>query len=147
MSYHLRRHSFEFFFINHVICLFSVEQASVSTCFLSSCIGSQIMSDITPRKRASIISLWSNTQLSQRDIARRFGVNQSTVSRLLKQVAKTGSGSPQRKGKCGKKRKTSPRDDIFLIRQSKLDPRKTSFDLQRDLAHTGKQISSSTVRK
>ena len=44
-----------------------------------------------------------------------------TVSRLLKQVAKTGSGSPQRKGKCGRKRKTSPRDDIFLIRQSKLD--------------------------
>ena len=124
-----------------------MEQASVSMCFLSSCIGSQIMSDITPRKRASIFSLWSNTQLSQRDIARRFGVNQSTVSRLLKQVAKTGSGSPQRKGKYGRKRKTSPRDDIFLIRQSKLDQRKTSFDLQRDLAHTGKQISSSTVRK
>ena len=119
----------------------------MSTCFLSSCIGSQNMSDITPRKRASIISLWSNTQLSQRDIARRFGVNQSMVSRLLKQVAKTGSGSPQRKGKCGRKQKTSPRDDIFLIRQSKLDPRKTSFDLQRDLSHTGKQISFSTVRK
>ena len=103
------------------------------------------MSDTTPRKRASILSLWNLAGSSQR--ARPLDVNQSTVYRLIKQIAKTGSATPRRKGKCGRKRKTSPRDDIFVMSQSKLDPRKTSFDLQRDLALTGSENSASALRK
>ena len=74
-------------------------------------------------------------------------VKQFTVSRLIKQVAKTGSATSQWKRKCGRKRKTSSRDDIFVMRQSKLDPRKNSLDLQRDVALTGTEISASEMRK
>ena len=89
---------------------------------------SSTLSDTTPRKRASILSLWKHAELSQREIARRLDVNQSIVTRLIKQVTKIGSATPQRKGKCGRKSKTTPRDNAFVIRQSKLDPRKSSFD-------------------
>ena len=69
------------------------------------------------------------------------------MARLIKQVALTGSATPQRKEKCGRKRKTSLGDDIFVMRQSKLDPSKTSFDLLKNLALTGTEISASAVRK
>ena len=108
------------------------------------------LDDVTPLLCdviASILSLWKFAELSQREIARRLNVNQSTVSRLIKQVTKTGSTTPQRKRKCGKKRKTTSRHDAFVMRQSKLDPRKTSFNLQRDLAFIGTEISASAVRK
>ena len=85
---------------------------------------SSTMSDTTPRKQASILSLWEHAELSHREIARRLNVNQSTASHLIKQATKTGSATPQRKGKCGRKRKTTPRDDAFVMRQSKLGPPK-----------------------
>ena len=65
----------------------------------------------------------------------------------MKQVAKTGSATPPRKGKSGRKRKTSLREDIFVMRQSKLDLGKTSFNLLRDLALTETEITASAVRK
>ena len=47
--------------------------------------------------------------------------------------------------KCGRKRKTTPKDDTIL-RNSQKNPRKTSFDLQKDLVLAGVRISSGTVR-
>ena len=108
---------------------------------------SSTMSNTSPRKRASILSLWKHAELSQREIARCLNVNQSTVPRLIKQVTKTGSTTPQKKGNCGRKCKTIPRDDASVMRQSKLNPRKTSIDLQRDLAFTRTEITASAVRK
>ena len=84
---------------------------------------------------------------SQREIAAIVGVSQRSVSRIIEQGVTTGSLSPKRKGNCGRKRKTTPRDDFYLIRQSKLAPRKTSDDLQKDLAGAGVNVSSSTVRR
>uniref|UniRef100_A0A3Q3R911 Transposase Tc1-like domain-containing protein n=1 Tax=Monopterus albus TaxID=43700 RepID=A0A3Q3R911_MONAL len=55
------------------------------------------------------------------------------------------SVSPKRKGKCGQKRKTTPRDDAYLIRESAQDPRKTSDVLKVDLKEKGIEVSSSTV--
>ena len=55
---------------------------------------SSMMSDTTLRKRASILSLWKHAELSQREIARRYDVNQSTISRMIKQVTKTGTATP-----------------------------------------------------
>jgi hypothetical protein len=53
----------------------------------------------------------------------------------------------KRLGKCRRKRKTTQADDRFLLRKSKLDPRKTSQELQQDLAESGIVIHDSTVRK
>ena len=46
-----------------------------------------------------------------------------------------------------KKRKTTPGDNAFLIRNSKLDPGKRSFDPQKDLQHCELQISATTLRR
>ena len=66
------------------------------------------------------------------------------VLRVIKRFEDTGSTSPKRKGKCG--RKTSKREDAFVLRQSKFDPKKTSVDLRNDLAAVGVDISTSLVR-
>ena len=103
--------------------------------------------DVTPRKRTKIFTLFEHSEKSQGEIATIVGVSQRSVSRIIKQGVTTGSLSPKRKGNCGRKRKTTPRDDLFLIRQSKLAPQKTSHDLQKDLARAGVRVSSSTVRR
>lgn len=103
--------------------------------------------DITPRKREKIITLSEHTSMSQRDIARTCGVSQGAVSKIVKLKKETGSVNVKRLGNCGRKRKTTPRDDSFLLRKSKLDPRKTSQDLQQDLAASGIVIHDSTVRR
>ena len=104
------------------------------------------MADITPKKRSRIVTLAKHTKYTQRDMASIVGVSQKSVSRIIKQQAETGSVTPKRKGKCGRKWKTT-RDDAFLIRNGKLDPKKSSFDLQKDLQHSGVQISATTVRR
>lgn len=77
----------------------------------------------------------------------RSGVSLGAVNKILKQKKTTGTIDVQRKGKCGRKRKTTPRDEAFLIRESKLNPRKTSQELQKDLAHVGVIVHDSTIRK
>ncbi|KAK9871192.1 hypothetical protein WA026_011473 [Henosepilachna vigintioctopunctata] len=103
--------------------------------------------DITPRKRSKIIALYEHTSMTVRDIAEAVGVGKSSVSRILKTFEEGGSSSPKRKGNCGRKRKTSPRTDKLSIRNSKINPRKTSTDLRRDLMASGVEVSTSTMRK
>ena len=103
------------------------------------------MADITPKKRACIWAFHEHCQASTRDIAKLYNVSQSSVARIIKQFKETGS--PKRKGKCGRKRKTTARNDAYLLRKSKLDPRKTSSDLQKDLSTAGVEISASLVRR
>lgn len=103
--------------------------------------------DITPRKRTKIVTLSEHTSMTQRDIAKRCNVSVGAVNKILKQKRDTGTIEVNRKGRCGRKRKTTARDEAFLIRESKLNPRKTSQQLQRDLAHAGVIIHDSTVRK
>ena len=103
--------------------------------------------DTTPRKRVKILTLHEHTAKKQREIASIEDVNQPTVSRILKQARTTGTLGPKRKEKCGKKRKTSTRDDIRLLRKSKKDPRKTSPMLRKDLLSSGVNVISSTVRR
>lgn len=85
--------------------------------------------------------------MTVRDIAAAVGVGKSSVSRIINQQNKFGTLSPKRKSKCGRKRKTTPRTDKFLVRNSKMHPRKTSTDLQRELLATGVSVDSSTVRR
>ena len=48
--------------------------------------------------------------------------------------------------KCRRKKKTMPRTDTYLHKESKLNPRKTSFQLQQNLASAGGLVDSTTVR-
>ena len=103
--------------------------------------------DITPSKRAKIVTLHEHTSMSQRKIAKTVGVSKGSVYNILKQKQESGNVDIKRKGNCGRKRKTTKRDDISILRNSKLHPRKTSEDLKRDLDATGVHVSSSTVRR
>lgn len=84
--------------------------------------------------------------MSQRDIARKCGVSQGAVCKIIKCKRETGSVDVKRIGNCGRKRRTTPRDVLFLLRKSKLDRTKTSHDLQLDLAASVIVIHVSTVR-
>ena len=55
--------------------------------------------------------------------------------------------TPNRKGNCGRKKKTTPRTDANLLRESKFNPRKTNFQLQQNLTSVGVMVDSSTVRR
>jgi len=59
----------------------------------------------------------------------------------------TGTFSPSRRGRCGRKRKTTTREDRILLKHSITDPRKTSDQLRNDLAGYGVNVCSSTVRR
>lgn len=52
-----------------------------------------------------------------------------------------------RKLKCGRKGKTIKRDEAFLIRESKLNPRKASEELHQDIAHVEVIIHSLPFEK
>ena len=60
--------------------------------------------DTTSRKRTKILTLHEHTAKNQCEIASIVGVNQSTVSQILKQAQTTGTLSPKRKEKCGRER-------------------------------------------
>ena len=53
--------------------------------------------DITPTKRAKIVTLCDHTTMSQRKIAERVGVNLGSVSSILKQKRETGNVEVQEK--------------------------------------------------
>lgn len=103
--------------------------------------------DITPKKRSKIVTLALFCQKSQRDIAKTCKVSQKTVSNVIRLYKSTGSVSPRRLGKCGRKRKTTRRDDRRLLQESIRFPKKTSSQLKRDLPQIAGAISSRTVRR
>ena len=102
--------------------------------------------DITPRKRSRIITLTENTSMTVRQIAEVAGVGKSAVSKIIRNYRATGSFSPKRKEKCGRKRKTTPRSDTLLLRNSKIHPYKTSVDLQRDLLYARSTASKESPK-
>ena len=101
--------------------------------------------DVSPRKRASILTLRENIEKIYREISKIVGVSISTISRIMKMKKETGSLTPKRKG--GRKRKTTPKDNAYLIRESVKDPRKTSDAIKTTLGEKRIEISSSTIRR
>ena len=80
--------------------------------------------DVSPRKRANILTLRENADKSYREISKIVGASKSTLSRVVKMKKETGTATPKRKGKCGRKRKTTPRDDTYVLQESVKDPKK-----------------------
>jgi transposase len=103
--------------------------------------------DITPKKQAKVVALNENTSMAVRDIASVVGVGKSSVSRILCEYKDSGSLSANRKGKCGRKRKPTPRTDELLLRNSRLHPTMTSKDRQRDFLASGIDIDVSAVQR
>ena len=83
--------------------------------------------------------------MSQRKIAESVGVSLRSVSSIMKQKRETGNVEVQKKGMCGRKRKTTKRDDLTLLRNSKLNPQRISEELKKNLDESGVHVSSFTV--
>jgi transposase len=80
-----------------------------------------------------------------RDISSIVDVGKLSASRMFCVYKDFGSLSPNREGKCGRKRKTTPHTDQLLLRNSRLHPTMRSKDFQRDLLTSGIDIDASTV--
>ena len=65
----------------------------------------------------------------------------------MKRAEDKGNPGTLRKGRCGRKRKTTPYDDKVVKRNSVKDLKKNSKDLQRDIASARVNICSSTTRR
>lgn len=97
--------------------------------------------------RSKVIALSQYTSKTQRQIAEACGISLGSVNNIIKLNRESGSVLPQRAEKCGRKRKTTKKEDMLLIRNSKINPTKTSDDLQKELAVSGTQVHASTVRR
>ena len=74
-------------------------------------------------------------------------MSQKSLSRIINQQAETRSFTPKSKRRCGRKLKMTQRDIAVLIRNSKHDSKKSSFDHQKNLQHSRLRISFTTVRR
>ena len=100
------------------------------------------MANITHVKRTCICSLWQHSYYTKSH--RKYGGRKSKVCIL--DYAATGSAVPRSKGKCGRKQKSTPKDEAFLLINNKKNPGKSSFELQKNLAYFGVHVSSATLR-
>ena len=91
-----------------------------------------------------VLSLHQPRKKSQREIAKAVGISQATVQAKV-QIVNTLSSN--RKGKSGRKKKTTPKTDAYSLKESKLNLRKIDFQLQQDLASAVVSADSSTVRR
>ena len=102
--------------------------------------------DLTPRKIGQIKTLLENTQLNKMQIAKKANVSQSTIFTIKKRLDFQGTASPQRAGRCGRPRKTTPQSDRWLARYSLKNRRLSSRQLSLELRSQGVAANARTVR-
>ena len=103
--------------------------------------------DVTPRKRAKVLTLHQHTKNLQREIAKCVGVSQPTVHRLIKKFQIEKDLTPNKKGNFGKRKRQPPERMLTCLRRVNSTQKKTSFQLQQDLDFAGVMVDSSTVRR
>ena len=91
--------------------------------------------DITSRKRAQIVTLRQHSNMTIRKIGEKLNVSKSNVGRIFKMMdTNCDVTKTKRWDQCRGKRKTTSRDDKMILQNTFKGLRKTSEDLQRDLA-------------
>ena len=85
--------------------------------------------------------------MTQREIGTKFKVGVATVHRIIHHFKETGSITPKKTENCGRKNKTSPTDDHFLLGKRKTNPRLTVVDLARNLTDRGVNLHASNVHR
>lgn len=82
--------------------------------------------------------------MSQRHLAERLNINQSTISRIWTRYRETGKYD--RRIGSGRKRATTAREDRDLARAAILNPALTTRQIARDVLPS-RRISDETVRR
>ena len=98
----------------------------------------------TPVKLAIVAA--KELDQTDRDVAKLFNVNQSTVCRVYKRYKETND--VHRKRISGRPRKTNEVHDQSIIDLVEMDPNKTATDVtDHTLRHFGLTISQATARR
>ena len=105
------------------------------------------MKDIPEHIRERIIALHNHTSKTQREIAVDLGVSQNLVGLVIRHFNATGTVSTDRKGKCGRKQKLTPRDKTLTVRESKKDPAATAAEIRSRCGAVGQKVGLTTIRK
>lgn len=103
--------------------------------------------DLSPKKIGEVSGLLKANRLSQYEIANIVGVSRSSVKNIKKKMDSGNTLYSQRKGKCGRKRITTPRTDR-KIRDICLQNRKMPKQmLVKYVIDEGIQVSQRTVQR
>jgi len=106
-----------------------------------------VIMDLTSAQRVQILSLASHTSQTQNEIARNVGCTQSAVSKLLRKHRETGSISPSREGKCGRKRIISERLSNRILQVSKKDPTMHATEIKEEIGAPADHLSTRRIRE
>ena len=99
------------------------------------------------QKRAQIIALSENSSMSQAEIATYVGLNQSSVSRIIKQHRETGSYATSYENCGGHNKKLTERDYHQIKRIALNSPKATANDIKNKMGPIGDVVSTSTVKR
>ena len=100
--------------------------------------------DLTHQQRLRIITLYQDGKLPQREISRRINVSKSAVNRVVKRYNDTGLTDSLKKGKCGRKRASTTKDNRMILRASLINPRLTAQGLKTKV---DSHLSVRTIRR
>lgn len=104
-------------------------------------------SDFSPRKIGQIRVLLQHSDIKQKEIAQKLSVSPQSVSSIKKKLERGLSLQNGKVGKCGKKRKTTPRLDRKIKNLALKDRRTTCKRISSCLAKEGIIISRRTVNR
>jgi transposase len=102
-------------------------------------------SDLSPRKVGQIKLLLCESLLKQREIAVKLGISPQTVSVIKKKIDRGVDIASKRIGRCGRKRKTSPRTDRFIVQKALKNRRMSCRRISIGLAASGVAIARRTI--
>ena len=102
--------------------------------------------DTAPQVCNSIIQRMQ-AGLTQRQIASELNLAQSTVSSIILRFRRTGQATQNRKGKCGRKKLLTPRDERSIARASQANPRATAREIREAVGETIQHVSVETVKR
>lgn len=103
--------------------------------------------DISVEKKARISALLETGNYAQREIARIEGVSRQTVQRIAYLIKENIPATSSGRSNCGRRMKTSVRDDRRIIRVATENRRLSSKGIKKILAEEGMKISERTIRR
>lgn len=103
--------------------------------------------DISEAKIAEVKTLLQHSVHSQRGIATLCCISQASVKRIAGKLRDGDVTEPQRRGRCGRNRKITPRAERQLVRIVKNNRSATTGEVRHMLEATGCLASHRTVRR
>lgn len=103
--------------------------------------------DITSEKKAEVIALINNLNVSQREIAKIANISVATVNRIKADIEKNISPPTTKRTNCGSKRITTTRDDRKIAKICVENRRSSRSIILHKAKEAGINISDRTLQR